>query len=111
MTVILTLSVSAPSAFVAVMVNVAWTDRAVGVPVRWPVVALNERPLGGLGLIVKLVATPFVTVGLLTTIAAPFVYVAASAEYASRLGTRSLTLNFTVAVTKASVFAAVITYV
>src|SRR5262245_44582446 len=52
-----------PPPFVATTVYVFGTVTAVGVPEIWPVVALNVRPAGSDGLIVKTSGTPPVTVG------------------------------------------------
>ena len=51
---------------------VAVVCRTVGVPLIAPVLALNAKPLGRLGLISQLVTAPPLTLGVLVVIAVPF---------------------------------------
>ena len=75
MTVMVTVAVSLPPVFVAVMVYVVFVLSSEGVPEMVPSVVLNARPAGRVGEIDHVTTASPLTVGVTEVIAVPFVRV------------------------------------
>ena len=75
LTVMLTVAVSLPPVFVAVMVYVVDVLSSVGVPEIVPSVVLNVRPPGSAGEMDHVTTAPPLTVGVTEVMAVPFVRV------------------------------------
>ena len=74
-TVISTVVVPLPPAFVAVTVYTVEGERTVGVPLISPVVVLNDKPVGSDGAIDQETTAPPLAVGVVLVIAESFVKV------------------------------------